>query len=208
MNEITDRILQLERAARPLEPGTADRERLRAAVVASSERFLQDIETLQGYGGSENERIRLLDVPIAEHGIPIEAAIELLERDVFRPGSNPASGGHLAFIPGSAIYHAALGDYLAAIVNKHSGFFFSGPGPVRMENMLVRWADEINQEIVDAVRRDGRVFLSSTLIDGRFTLRMAALSFRTHLRTIDLALRILREQVAALTLVDAPGGQE
>ena len=48
------------------------------------------------------------------------------------------------------------------------------------------------------VRRDGRVFLSSTLLDGRFTLRMAALAFRTHRRTIDLALRVLGEQVAAL----------
>jgi aromatic-L-amino-acid/L-tryptophan decarboxylase len=48
------------------------------------------------------------------------------------------------------------------------------------------------------MRRDGRLFISSTLLDGRFTLRMAALAFRTHRRTIDLALRVLREQVAAL----------
>jgi hypothetical protein len=51
---------------------------------------------------------------------------------------------------------------------------------------------------VDGVKRDGRVFLSSTMLDGRFTLRMVALSFRTHRRTIELALRVLGEQVAAL----------
>jgi glutamate/tyrosine decarboxylase-like PLP-dependent enzyme len=62
----------------------------------------------------------------------------------------------------------------------------------------VEEANRINQAIVEGVRRDGRVFHSSTLLDGRFTLRMAALAFRTHLRTIDLALGILREQVAAL----------
>jgi aromatic-L-amino-acid/L-tryptophan decarboxylase len=56
----------------------------------------------------------------------------------------------------------------------------------------------INQGIVDGVRRDGRIFLSSTMLDGRFMIRMVALSFRTHRRTIELALRILREQVAAL----------
>ncbi|MEP7272156.1 MAG: hypothetical protein ABI882_11685, partial [Acidobacteriota bacterium] len=56
----------------------------------------------------------------------------------------------------------------------------------------------MNQAIIDGVRRDGRVFMSSTLLDGRFTLRMVALSFRTHRRTIDLALRVLSEQVAAL----------
>jgi hypothetical protein len=49
------------------------------------------------------------------------------------------------------------------------------------------------------VRADGRIFLSSTMLDGRFTLRMAALSFRTHRRTIDLALEILSEQLALVT---------
>ena len=59
-------------------------------------------------------------------------------------------------------------------------------------------ANRANQAIVDGARRDGRVFLSSTMLDGRFTLRMAAVSFRTHRRTIDLAVRVLREQVGAL----------
>jgi hypothetical protein len=36
------------------------------------------------------------------------------------------------------------------------------------------------------------------MLDGRFTLRLAVLSFRTHRRTVDLALRVLREQVAAV----------
>jgi hypothetical protein len=57
-------------------------------------------------------------------------------------------------------------------------------------------ANEMNRRILDGVRRDGRIFLSSTMLDGRFTLRMVALGFRTHRRTIDLALRVLREQVA------------
>jgi glutamate/tyrosine decarboxylase-like PLP-dependent enzyme len=59
-------------------------------------------------------------------------------------------------------------------------------------------ANRLNQEVVEGVRRDGRVFLSSTMLDGRFTLRLAVLAFRSHLRTIDLTLRILREQLAAL----------
>ena len=51
---------------------------------------------------------------------------------------------------------------------------------------------------MDGVRRDGRVFLSSTMLEGRFTLRVAVLAFRTHRRTIDLAIRVLGEQVSAL----------
>ena len=67
------------------------------------------------------------------------------------------------------------------------------PGGVGLER-----ANAINQAIVDGVRRDGRVFLSSTMLEGRFTLRMAVLAFRTHRRTIDLALRVLGEQAAAV----------
>jgi hypothetical protein len=47
---------------------------------------------------------------------------------------------------------------------------------------------------VAEVRRDGRVFLSSTMLGGKFTLRLAVLSFRTHLETIDFTLRILEEK--------------
>jgi len=69
--------------------------------------------------------------------------IAMLERDVVRPGANPASAGHLAYIPGGGIYHSALGDYLAAVSNKYAGLFFTGPGPVRMENLLIRWVADL-----------------------------------------------------------------
>ena len=58
-------------------------------------------------------------------------------------------------------------------------------------------ANALNRQIIDFVRRDGRVFLSSTLLDGVFTLRLAVLSFRSHLRTIDLTLRVLRDAASA-----------
>jgi aromatic-L-amino-acid decarboxylase len=84
--------------------------------------------------------------------------------------------------------------------------FEVGPEP-DLSIVTFRWApaglsleqtNAVNEAIVEAVRADGRIFLSSTMLDGRFTLRMAALSFRTHRRSIDLALQILREQLARL----------
>jgi glutamate/tyrosine decarboxylase-like PLP-dependent enzyme len=86
--------------------------------------------------------------------------------------------------------------------------FEVGPPP-DLSIVTYRWAppgvaldraNEINHAIVEGSRRDGRVFLSSTMLDGRFTLRLVALQFRTHRRTVDLALRILGEQVEALGL--------
>jgi aromatic-L-amino-acid decarboxylase len=55
-----------------------------------------------------------------------------------------------------------------------------------------------NRRLIEAVQRDGRIFISSTMIDGRFTLRLAILSLRTHQETVDLAIDILREKAAQL----------
>jgi glutamate/tyrosine decarboxylase-like PLP-dependent enzyme len=140
---LLERLRALERAARPLEPGVTRRRRLRDAVVASSERFLRSIDFRKAFEAVEQPGRGLLDVPIAEQGLPIERVLDLVEREVVRPGANTASGGHLAYIPGGGIYHAALGDYLAAVSNKYAGIFFAGPGPVRMENMLVRWVADL-----------------------------------------------------------------
>jgi aromatic-L-amino-acid decarboxylase len=142
-SELLERLRRLERAARPLEPGASRRRRLRDAVIASSERFLRRVETLKGFDDVEHRGIGLLDVPISEHGVAIEEAIRLVERDVVQPGAATATGRHLAYIPGGGIYHSALGDFLAAVSNKYSGIFFTGPGPVRMENQLIRWVADL-----------------------------------------------------------------
>lgn len=61
--------------------------------------------------------------------------------------------------------------------------------------------DEFNKRLVEEVLKDGRVFISSTMLNGKYTLRLAILSFRTHLKTIQLTLEILREKVEMLTRV-------
>ena len=66
-------------------------------------------------------------------------------------------------------------------------------------------ADAFNERLVQAVRKDGRVFLSSSQVDGRFILRVAVLSFRTHLDTIDLTIEILRRLAEDLEREDSGG---
>ncbi len=81
--------------------------------------------------------------------------------------------------------------------------FDVGPEP-DLTVVTFRWvpesgyANSFNQALVEETHRDGRVFMSSTTVDGKFMLRMAALAFRTHLDTIDLALEVLREAVGRL----------
>lgn len=55
-------------------------------------------------------------------------------------------------------------------------------------------ANAFNRRLVQAVQSDGRIFISSTMLEGRFTLRLAILSFRTHLAQIETALAVLTEK--------------
>lgn len=138
-----DQLLELERSSRLLEPGAAERLAVRSKVIDYSEDFLDRVETLKAYDKSENTGAALLESSIAETGIGIEAAISLLSENVDTPGLNPASGGHLGYIPGGGIYYSALGDYLADVFNRYAGVFYASPGAVRLENMLIAWMSEL-----------------------------------------------------------------
>lgn len=58
--------------------------------------------------------------------------------------------------------------------------------------------DQFNAALVKAIQTDGSVFLSSTLIEGHVYLRMACLSFRSHLENIQLAIRIINNKITQL----------
>ncbi|MEL7371588.1 MAG: aminotransferase class V-fold PLP-dependent enzyme, partial [Myxococcota bacterium] len=81
--------------------------------------------------------------------------------------------------------------------------FEVGPAP-DLSVVTFRWvpksgdADAANLRLVDAVQHDGRIYLSSTVLDGRVTLRLAILNARTHLLHIDRALHVLRTLSDAL----------
>lgn len=53
--------------------------------------------------------------------------------------------------------------------------------------------NEFNKQLMQNIHRDGRVFLSSTLIHNQFVIRMAILSFRTKKYTIDRALEMIKD---------------
>lgn len=132
-------IQKLEKISRLLEPDISQRKKVRTKVISYSEEFLNRIEKTKAYNVTLHKGIELFGSPISEKSIHIGRALKLLEKNVDFPGLNPASGGHLAYIPGGGIYYSALGDYLADIFNRYSGVFYAGPGAVRMENMLIRW---------------------------------------------------------------------
>jgi glutamate/tyrosine decarboxylase-like PLP-dependent enzyme len=78
-----------------------------------------------------------------------------------------------------------------------------GPFP-DLSVVTFRWlpkkgnADDYNQRLLRAVQRDGRIFITSTRLRGRFWLRLAVLCASTHREHIKLALEILQEKVKLL----------
>jgi len=56
--------------------------------------------------------------------------------------------------------------------------------------------DDASRRLLDRINASQRVFLSSTMIRGRFTLRAAILSFRTHRDRIEEAIEIIRAAAA------------
>ncbi|RLD49390.1 MAG: hypothetical protein DRI94_11280 [Bacteroidetes bacterium] len=62
-----------------------------------------------------------------------------------------------------------------------------------------RDANDFNLQLVEDVKKDGKVFISSTRINGDVWLRLAVLSFRTHKSTIDYTITVLKKSVEKQT---------
>jgi glutamate/tyrosine decarboxylase-like PLP-dependent enzyme len=59
-------------------------------------------------------------------------------------------------------------------------------------------ADAFNERLTKRIQRDGRIFITSTRINGQFILRAAIVSFRTHLDDVNEALDVLKHTVEQL----------
>ena len=136
---LTDRIATLESIARALEPGAADRSALLREVNQYAEDFLESLPERPAYHVTDAMGIGIREGRVEEQPPGLRRALDLLRDHVDGPGLNPASGGHLGYIPGGGIYASALGDFLSDISNRYAGVFFGGPGAVRLENLVTRW---------------------------------------------------------------------
>jgi len=59
-------------------------------------------------------------------------------------------------------------------------------------------ANHFNERLLHAVNREGRVFITSTKLDGNFVLRLAVVCFRSHRTDVDEAIEALERNVAKL----------
>lgn len=133
------RLAELEALSRALDPGPDLRAGMWDAVRGYGEAFLQALPESPAFVLKERPGAGLADLPIPESGRAFPELLSALGEHVDGVGANGASGRHLAFIPPSSLFAGALGDLLAALTNRYAGYFFAGPGAVRMENQVLAW---------------------------------------------------------------------
>lgn len=133
-----NKIKQLEQASAVLEPPESLREEMTAQAVMYAESFLNQLPLTNTFEYDKG-RSEGLEQPFIEDGGDFPMLLETLKTTVNFEGINPASGGHMGYIPGGGIYPSAWGDFLADITNCYSGVSFASPGGVRMERLLVQW---------------------------------------------------------------------
>jgi len=120
------RLEALARAAAPLEPDADARAALAGLTVDHAESFLAALEDGPSYVAWTEANSAALAAPFPETGRDPEAVLAEFDTCVARPGITTASGRFAGYIPGGGLFHAALGDFLAAASNKYSGFSPAG----------------------------------------------------------------------------------
>ena len=213
MKNIIDEITELENTSRQLEPSIEERKKNRDKIVGYTENFIENIYDIKAFNLTDNTGEGLLKTPISEEPIDIDKAIELFKDNVDFPNLNPASGGHLGYIPGGGIYNSALGDYLADVTNNYSGIFYAGPGAVRMENMLIRWMAKIvgfPPETVGNLASGGSIANLIAIVTARDAFNLKALEINKSViylsqevhHCIDKAIRIAGLKECKLNFVE------
>jgi len=127
-----------------LEPSSEERKKLQNTINQYTESFLEDLPNKKAYVFDGYERTKE-DEGFKVDGTPksMESLLNLIKSRIDNTGLNPASGGHLGYIPGGGIYTASLGDYIAAATNRYAGVFYASPGAVRVENALIDWVGNV-----------------------------------------------------------------
>lgn len=213
-----EKILALEKIAASLEPSNSERKHFQNLTNDYSNRFLNQIDSCKAFEETEEKGIGIYDFPISEKPKNFETLLNVIEKEVDFPGLNPASGGHLAYIPGGGIFPSALGDYLADVTNNFAGMFFAAPGAVRMENQLIRWMCDImgfdNEKAGGNLTSGGSIANLTAIVTARDASKIEAKDFhksviyatkQTH-HSIQKAIRIAGLKEAILRYVEMDEG--
>lgn len=140
MKNLLSKIQQLQIISEALEPSVEDRKHLNQKVMAFADDFIGNIKEVNTFNFGDPKESRL---SITDQKQSIEELLEIYQDEVVDYGLNPASGGHIGYIPGGGIYTSALGDYIADVSNEYAGMHFGSPGAVAIEEAVLSWMKKL-----------------------------------------------------------------
>src|SRR6185503_14090199 len=90
--------------------------------------------------------------------------------------------------------HIRLVQELASQVDADPQFERTAPAPFSVVCFRYKGTDEENRRILDRVNASGEVFLSGTVLNGRFTLRLAIGNYATTRAHVQRAWELVRSE--------------
>lgn len=139
IDELKTRIAALRSRALPLEPDGADRAELGQQALDHVLAYQLAIAEAPSFRPHAEAFSRRLEPEFADGARDPTAILAYVAQCIDAPGMATTSPRFMGYIPGGALFHAALADLLAASSNKYSGFASASPGAVRIENALTDW---------------------------------------------------------------------
>jgi len=123
----------------PLEPDRATRAEMTEVVLTYLDDWFDRASEMEAHGIElDAEELAGFRRPPAETGQSLESILTELDRAGVDGHMHP-SGGHLSYIPNAGMYTAALGEFLAAGLNRYTGVATAAPGFSAIEHGVVDW---------------------------------------------------------------------
>jgi aromatic-L-amino-acid decarboxylase len=92
--------------------------------------------------------------------------------------------------------HVALSREFGALVDADARFERTAPAPFSVVNFRYRGSDDENRRILDHINAAGDVFVSGTMLAGRFTIHVAVGHYATTAAHVRRVWDLVREAVA------------
>jgi aromatic-L-amino-acid decarboxylase len=94
--------------------------------------------------------------------------------------------------------HIRLAQEFAAWVRNSKEFELAVEPPLNLVCFRHRAGEDFNRSLMDRLNASGRIYLTHTILDGRFTLRLSVGQTATEQRHVEAAWRLIRETAADL----------